>query len=345
MRKPVRSLVFSLAAAAAAGGFTQAVARPSGDNAPEWLRKEMPLPLAVKSVDDLKVKALAERHYLIFNLLGGGKLAWDAGDAAGAAARWEELLRLPDLEPDLVEAIGPLAAKARARAGGKPEEGAPNTSRREEPQPEADAKKAEPPRATTATVSGTITGGDSGPGGAVITLRPSDGRHLTVRPVRGKVIVQKGKRFIPHVLAVPVGTTVVFRNSDEIFHNVFSLSSSKNFDTGFLALDKSANILFDKPGVVELLCNIHTTMLGYVVAVDTPHYALAGPGGSFTIKNVPLGEYEVEVWHESAASPSKEKLTVREGGARLSLTVGSDKKANPFPPDKYGKPRQQQLGY
>lgn len=343
MRNPVRNLLFSLAAAAAAGGFPGALARPSGGEAPEWLRKQMPLPLAVKSVEDLKIKALAERHYLIFNLLGGGKLAWDAGDPAQAAARWEELLRLPDLEPELVEVIGALAAKARARAGGKPEE--PTVAATPDVPKTEDEKKVEPAKPTTATVSGTVSGGESGPGGAVITLRATDGRRLIVRPVRGKVMVQKGKQFIPHVLAVPVGSTVTFRNSDEIFHNVFSLSSSKQLDTGFLQLGKSADILFDKPGVVELLCNIHTTMLAYVVVVDTPHYALAGPGGSFTIKNVPLGEYAVEVWHESAATPSKEKLTLRERGARLSLFVGSDKKPNPSPPDKYGKPRQQHLGY
>ncbi len=344
MRNPVRSILSTLAAVALAGGGRQALARPAGDDAPEWLRKEQPLPLAVKSVEDLKIKALAERHYLIFNLLGGGKLAWDSGDAAQAAARWEELLRLPDLEPELIEVIGPLAAKARARAGGKAEVPAPTSNASNDAKAD-DGKKAEPAKPTTATVSGTVTGGDSGPGGAVIMLRPADRHHLSVRPVHGKVIVQKGKRFIPHVLAVPVGTTVAFRNNDEIFHNVFSLSPARQFDAGFIELGKSADFTFDKPGVVEVLCNIHTTMQAYIVVVDTPYYALAGSGGAFTIKNVPPGDYEVEMWHESLSAPSREKLTVRERGARLSLAIASDKKPNAFPPDKYGKPRQQQLGY
>ena len=331
-------VVFLAAAAVGGGGAVPATARPSSD-APDWLRNELPLPLSVKSVDDLKVKALAERHYLIFNLLGGGKLAWDAGDYAKAAARWEELLQLPGIEPDLVKVMTPLAAKARARAGDKKEdEGATTKGEEEKPEPG-------PARPTSATVSGTVSGGESGPGGAVVSLRPADGRRLKARPARGKVMLQSGKQFIPHVLAVPVGTSVAFRNADEVFHNVFSLSSPRKFDTGFFQVGKSASILFDKPGVVEVLCNIHTTMLGYVVVVDTPHYALASASGSFTIKDVPLGDYEVEVWHESSSKPSKEKVTVGAEGARLALTVGSDKKPNPFPPDKYGKPRQQQLGY
>ena len=64
----------------------------------EWPGEEMPLPLAVRTPQDLAVKAIAERQYLVFNLLAGGKLAWDAGDFATAATKWEHLLKLRPLE-------------------------------------------------------------------------------------------------------------------------------------------------------------------------------------------------------------------------------------------------------
>src|SRR5687767_7269917 len=88
-----------------AAGPARATAAPdAGVAAPPmsgWLGEQLPLPLVVKTPQDLALKAAAERQYLIFNLLARGKLAWDAGDFAVAAAKWEELLQLPGLDPEL----------------------------------------------------------------------------------------------------------------------------------------------------------------------------------------------------------------------------------------------------
>src|SRR3954447_19211765 len=83
-----------------------------------WLGEELPLPLAVRTAQDLAVKAAAEKQYLIFNLLAGGKLAWDQGDFATAAGKWEALLRVHGLDPEIEKVIRPLAKDARTRAGG-----------------------------------------------------------------------------------------------------------------------------------------------------------------------------------------------------------------------------------
>ena len=91
--------------------------RPSSDTR-GWLGEELPLPLAVRTAQDLAVKAAAEKQYLIFNLLAGGKLAWDAGDFATAAGKWEALLRVHGVDPEIEKVIRPLAREARARAGG-----------------------------------------------------------------------------------------------------------------------------------------------------------------------------------------------------------------------------------
>src|SRR5262249_60066382 len=101
----------------AALGAPAAAARPDGRG---WLGEELPLPLAVRTAQDLAVKAVAEKQYLIFNLLAGGKLAWDSGDFAGAAAKWEALLKIHPLDPELEKTIRPLAHEARAKAGGQP---------------------------------------------------------------------------------------------------------------------------------------------------------------------------------------------------------------------------------
>jgi hypothetical protein len=177
----------------------------------------------------------------------------------------------------------------------------------------------------------------------VITLKRADGWTPKPSPLN-RPLLQKDKRFVPHVLAVPQGSSVDFRNEDEIFHNVFSLSQAAKFDTGLHKGGTSSEVKFDKPGVIELLCNIHSTMLGYLVVVDTPWYAVADGSGAFQIKGVPPGEYEATIWHESANAPLKRKITVGDG-SQLAFTVAADRRTNPYPPDKYGKPRQSQLGY
>src|SRR6516164_2847731 len=103
--------------------ITLLAAAPAG--ASGWLGEEMPLQLPVKTPQDLAVKAAAEKQYLIFNLLAGGKLAWDAGDFNTAATKWEALLRVPGLDPDVDKVIRPLAREARSRAGGQPAAAAP----------------------------------------------------------------------------------------------------------------------------------------------------------------------------------------------------------------------------
>ena len=328
-----------------------AVAAPPATEARGWIGEELPLPLAVRTPQDLAVKAAAERQYLIFNLLAGGKLAWDAGDFATAARKWEALLNLRPLDPDLENIIKPLAHEARSRAGGQaaaesplqvtPPSTTPSSSGLSPPVPTV--ATASP----TASVSGTVSGGGpQGPGGAVIWMKRASGETPRPAPAHGKVISQRGKMFVPHVLVVPVGTRVAFRNDDPIFHNIFSLSKPNEFDTGLYKQGATYTETFRHPGAVQLLCNIHASMFGFVFVVDTPYYAQAEANGAFTIKGVPPGEYELQVWHEAAAKPTVEHLTVGTGGVRgLALRVGGDKRVPQFVPDKSGKPRQSHLGY
>ena len=335
--------------AAALFALPAAAAPPPADGR-GWLGDELPLPLAVRTPQDLAVKSAAEKQYLIFNLLAGGKLAWDAGDFTTAATKWEALLRIHPLDPELEKMIKPLVSEARSRTAGRSTAEAPLPAPPPSATPPAAAVVAPAPPApatATVTVSGTVSGGGpQGPGGAVIWLKKANGETPRPAPAHGKVISQRGKMFVPHVLVVPVGTKVAFRNDDPIFHNIFSLSKPNGFDTGLYKQGASYTETFRHPGAVQLLCNIHASMFGFVFVVDTPYYAEAEASGAFNIKGVPPGEYELQVWHEAAAKPTTERLTVGAGGIRgLALRVGGDKRAPQFPPDKSGKPRQTQLGY
>jgi plastocyanin len=331
-----------LAATTTALAAPEAGARRDGG----WLGEEMPLPLTVKTPQDLALKAAAERQYLIFNLLARGKIAWDAGDFATAAQKWETLLRVPGLDPQLDSAVRPLALEARSRAGGSAASLPPAAGAAPASAPVAPVLP-EGPRRTSFTVSGTVSGGGSlGPGGTVISLKRADGATPRPSPARGKSMNQLNKTFVPKILPVTVGSTVTFKNEDEIFHNVFSLSRPNDFDTGLYKSGGSYTKTFNRPGAVQLLCNIHASMIGYVVVLDTPWYGQADAAGNFAIKGVPPGEYDLEAWHEGSSKPSHMKLSVGNESLRsVAVRVAGDRKAPTSVPDKYGKARQVQLGY
>ena len=318
-------------------------ATPRVDAGVPRLPESMPLQLSVRSPEDLAFKAAAEREYLIFNLLAGGKVALDRGDFEGAATRWESLLRTPGLSAELDTLVRPLARAARARVSGDASSMADPPITMTPMEPEAPAPKSAP---SLVAVSGLVSGGGShGPGGAVLILRRTDGATPKPRATRVKAVVQKDKRFVPHVLAVPVGATVEFRNDDELFHNVFSLTKPNDFDLGLYKSGAQREQVFGTPGPVQLLCNIHASMNGWLYVSDSPWFAQADANGRFTVKNVPPGQYELEVWHEWSAQVVKQAVKVSAGMSELSLVVDGDRRAPAFVPDKAGKQRQPQLGY
>ena len=81
------------------------------------LGDDLPLPLPVKTPQDMGFKSATERQYLIFNLMAGGKLAFQRGDYATAADKWENLLRIPGLDPQIERVVSPFLNDARAKAG------------------------------------------------------------------------------------------------------------------------------------------------------------------------------------------------------------------------------------
>ena len=353
---PIRWLLLVLAFCGA-GPSSPFAATP---DKPQWLVEEMPLPLSVRTPRDLDFKAAAERQYLIFNLLAGGKWAWDQGHFAEAAERWDALLRLPKLDPELGKLIVPLLSEARKRAGGAappktptatPEATAPPAAAATEEttsQPLHTAPTAHTEKPTRAVaVSGSVVGGGSrGPAGAVVWLKRADGATPKPRPIKHAHMNQADKTFVPRILTVTTGSTVTFNNKDPIFHDVFSLSKPNDFDSGLFSGGNAYEKVFHAPGAAQILCNIHASMLGYIVVVDSPWYAQAGRDGRFHIHEVPPGKYQMFTWHETSSTISTSDVVVGEGGASdLLVRVAGDVKPDNLVPDKYGKPRQRQLGY
>ena len=127
------------------------------------------------------------------------------------------------------------------------------------------------------------------------------------------VVDQKSLVFVPHVTAVPVGSTVDFKNSDKVNHNIFSASAAKKFNLGTYNPGMSKVMLFDKPGAINLLCNVHSEMSGWVVVTENQYAAVSEHDGKFTIKNVPAGTYEITAWSEKLKPQGKTMVTVADG--------------------------------
>ncbi|UCB48051.1 MAG: hypothetical protein JSW56_12960 [Deltaproteobacteria bacterium] len=150
---------------------------------------------------------------------------------------------------------------------------------------------------------------------------------------------QRNLTFIPHILPLLVGSSVQFPNNDKVAHNVFSLSRTKTFNLGSYKPGASKTVVFDKPGIVELRCDVHAEMAAYILVMKNPYWAITDEKGQFRIpdteylerhsikgiKELPPGEYSLKTWHEKLKS-QKIAVDVPESGKvsiQLDLTRGA----------------------
>ncbi|GEM_PF-3168128 len=129
-----------------------------------------------------------------------------------------------------------------------------------------------------------------------VFIESMDGRDFLLPPWTVRVD-QRNKEFFPKVAPVLVGSTVEFLNSDGFEHNVNSPDNEK-FNLGNWGLNEKRTYSFTRPGVYTLLCSLHPEMVGYVVAVKTPYFAVANEKGEFRIPNVPAGKWKIKIWNE-----------------------------------------------
>ena len=166
-------------------------------------------------------------------------------------------------------------------------------------------------------------------GGAVVMLQPASGK-LPVQPLGGVQIAQARRQFNPAVTVVTVGTAVSFPNLDSVRHHVYSFSSAKSFELKLYAGVPAAPVVFDKPGVAVLGCNIHDRMVAWVVVVDTPLYGVSAADGHAQLAAVPAGDYQLQVWHAGLRSGSPAPAqALHVGAADLSPELRLDTETTP----------------
>jgi plastocyanin len=161
-----------------------------------------------------------------------------------------------------------------------------------------------------AASAGTLRGKVASPGqNTVVYVGPIAGKTFAASTVPFQ-IDQQASKFEPHLLVVQQGSSVTFKNDDNMAHNVrwpnVSGDPRMGHNLGTWSQGDSRTYQFEHPGVLQLQCSIHPDMSGYIVVVPTPFYAQATTGGDYTIRNVPDGHYTVNVWREGKKIETKQ---------------------------------------
>ena len=157
----------------------------------------------------------------------------------------------------------------------------------------------------------------------VVWLSPMD-LHAPMKPfpTSNWRLTQHHKSFEPHLLVVPVGAVVQFPNRDPFFHNVFSLFEGKRFDLGLYEAGTTREVVFDRPGVSYIFCNIHAEMSAVVIALDSPYFGISTRKGEIVIPQVPPGRYHMRVWYEAALPAALDAMTREVNITADSSTLG-----------------------
>ena len=171
----------------------------------------------------------------------------------------------------------------------------------------------------------------------VVELEALAGDHATAAPrnaaAQHATIDQHDLQFVPEISVVHTGTAIDFPNSDNIRHQVYSFSPAKTFQLPLYAGHVYPPLQFDKPGIVNVGCNIHDSMIGFIYVTDSPWFGKTGREGRLELTSVPAGEYRVHIWHPRLAAdeaPLEFMLNVpASGDAQLAMTLKHPMQAAP----------------
>jgi len=195
--------------------------------------------------------------------------------------------------------------------------------------------------ARLAPVPGGATHKIEKPAPAVIWLNPLRRGSASFVAHGNFTLLQKNKMFTPHLLVVPVGSSVAFPNADPFFHNVFSLFDGRRFDLGLYEAGSTRSVVFSREGVSYIFCNIHSEMSAVVIALATPYYGIADPQGVFHLNGVASGDYDLHVWIEGQRQSALDRLTrrVHVGGGATDLgEISAGRPEKQLHLNKFGQP-------
>lgn len=152
-----------------------------------------------------------------------------------------------------------------------------------------------------------------------VVLATLEGGSAAAPAARGRETVdQINKEFVPYVKPIVVGSSVSFPNKDNIRHHVYSFSPAKTFELPLYIGTPATPVVFDRPGVVTIGCNIHDWMIGYIYVATTPYSGKTGGDGKVRLENLPPGRYVVRVWHPrllGTEESTSRSITVERSGA------------------------------
>jgi plastocyanin len=156
----------------------------------------------------------------------------------------------------------------------------------------------------------------------IVIIAESDAARSEKHVARSAIMDQQHMQFVPRILVIQTGTAVDFPNSDQIQHQVYSFSAAKSFKLSLYAGHKYPPIVFDRPGLVTLGCNIHDGMIGYIYVTDSPFFGRSDDSGQLQLHGLPSGSYTLRAWHPQMQEPGDSTL-------RLQFTLADSDHSSP----------------
>jgi len=128
--------------------------------------------------------------------------------------------------------------------------------------------------------------------------------------------------YVPRVVIVPVGGTVEFLNSDRLLHNLHSVSTENPSFNRTQPKGRTIPVVFKKPEIVRVDCDLHTWMRAWVVVAEHPYYTVTGANGEFVLDNVPPGKYTLKIWQETLGTVTREVTVGDKDTTGVTIEMG-----------------------
>jgi plastocyanin len=160
--------------------------------------------------------------------------------------------------------------------------------------------------AAARTVSGQVLGQDGKPVANAVVFVQEPAAMQPAAASQSAIMDQFNKTFVPEMLPVAVGTQVRFPNRDQIRHHVYSFSRPKRFELPLYKGEDAAPVLFDKPGVVKIGCNIHDWMSAIILVLPNDRYAVTKEDGTFSLPGLDSGNYTITAWHAQSRDKTED---------------------------------------